>query len=100
MNNEMEHLQESSKEEGIVMQLIDAEGNPYDATLLTTYQVGERDYAAFMSHVPDDEGQLPIQIFRYRLAEQDGVEGMEIDNIQSDMEFEGAYNALLSLIEE
>ena len=59
-----------------------------------------RDYAAFLSHVPDADGQLPIQIFRYRLTVNDGVEGMEIDNIQSDMEFEEAYNALLPLIEE
>lgn len=102
MNEEMERVPEDGTDEPIVMSLIDAEGNSYDATLLTTFQAGEeeRDYAAFLSHVPDADGQLPIQIFRYKLTVNDGVEGMEIDNIQSDMEFEEAYNALLPLIEE
>jgi len=101
MDNEKELKQENIGEEPIVMTLIDAEGNPYDATLLTTFQAGEekQDYAAFMSHVPDGDGVLPIQIFRYKLTVRDGQEGMEIDNIRSDMEFEVAYNALLPLIE-
>lgn len=101
MDNEKELKQKSAGEEPIVMTLIDAEGNPYDATLLTTFQAGEegQDYAAFMSHVPDGDGVLPIQIFRYKLTVRDGQEGMEIDNIRSDMEFEVAYNALLPLID-
>lgn len=88
-------------EEPVVMTLIDAEGNPYEATLLTVFQAGEdkQDYAAFLSHVPDGDGVFPIQIFRYQLTVRDGQEGMAIDNIRSDMEFEAAYNVLLSLIE-
>lgn len=88
-------------EDPIVMTMIDAEGNPYEATLLTTYQAGEgnQDYVAVLSHIPDENGVLPIQIFRYKLTIQDGQEGMEIDNIRTDMEFEQAYNALLPLIE-
>ena len=90
-----------NEKELIIMTLMDAEGNPYDATLLTTFQAGEekQDYAAFMSHIPDSDGVLPIQIFRYKLTVRDGQEGMEIDNIRSDLEFEKAYNALLPLIE-
>lgn len=102
MDNEINLKQENeTNEESIVMTLIDAEGNPYEATLLTTYQAGEdkRDYAAFLSHVPDEDGVMPIQIFRYKLTVRDGQEGMEIDNIRTDMEFEQAYNVLLSLIQ-
>lgn len=102
MEEKMEVLQGSSaEEEQIIMTLIDDNGNSYDATLLTTFQAGEekRDYAAFLSHVPDEEGVFPIQIFRYRLTVREGQEGMEIDNICSDMEFEAAYNALLPLID-
>lgn len=100
MNTEYEKTR-NEEEEQIIMTLIDSEGNPYDATLLTTFKAGEqnRDYAAFLSHVPDGEGHFPIQIFRYTLTERNGVEGMDIDNIQSDMEFEEAYNALIPLIE-
>lgn len=86
----------------IVLTLIDGKGNPYDATLLTTFQAGEnkQDYAAFLSHIQDEDGKFPIQIFRYELVVRDGEEGMEIENIRSDMEFEAAYSVLLSLIEE
>lgn len=100
MDNEKELRQGNVNEEPIIMALIDAEGNQYDATLLTTFQAGEKkqDYAAFLSHIPDEDGILPIQIFRYKLTVRDGQEGMEIDNIRSDLEFEEAYNALLPLI--
>lgn len=103
MNEKPEAPQENSTEdEQIVMTLIDDKGNPYDATLLTTFQAGQekQDYAAFLSHVPDEKGIFPIQIFRYKLTVREGQEGMEIDNIRSDMEFEAAYDALLPLIEE
>lgn len=101
MNEELTMPQESGGEE-IIMTLIDAEGKPYDATLLTTFQAGtrNRDYAAFLSHVPDEDGVFPIQIFRYRLTKRDGEEGMEIDNIASSMEYEEAYNVLLTLIDD
>lgn len=93
---------EDMEQEDIVLTIIDEQGNSYDATLLTTFQAGEdkQDYAAFLSHVPDKDGAYPVQIFRYKLTVRDGVEGMEIDNIRSDLEFETAYNALLPLIED
>lgn len=93
---------EDMEQEDIVLTLIDEQGNSYDATLLTTFQAGEdkQDYAAFLSHVPDKDGAYPVQIFHYKLTVRDGVEGMEIDNIRSDLEFETAYNALLPLIED
>lgn len=101
MQNEQEST-ENIEQENIVLTLIDEQGNPYDATLLTTFQAGEdkQDYAAFLSHVLDGDGTYPVQIFRYKLTVRDGVEGMEIDNIRSDLEFESAYNALLPLIED
>lgn len=109
MNEEVKVPQEQQEQpvqnteagEEIVLTLIDDKGNPYDATLLTTFQAGDskQDYAAFLSHVPDEEGTYPIQIFRYRLTVRDGEEGMEIDNIRSDIEFETAYRALLPLID-
>lgn len=94
-------MMNDEQDESIVMTLIDADGGTYDATLLTTFVAGEdgQEYAAFLSHIPDQDGVLPVQIFRYKLAVRDGIEGMEIDNIRSDIEFEQAYNALLPLIE-
>lgn len=109
MNEEVKVSQDQQKqsepytesEEEIVLTLIDDKGNPYDATLLTTFQAGDskQDYAAFLLHVPDKEGTYQIQIFRYRLTVREGEEGMEIDNIRSDIEFEAAYTALLPLID-
>lgn len=104
MSDEVKAMQnepESVEQEDIVLTLVDEQGNSYDATLLTTFQAGEdkQDYAAFLSHVPEN-GTYPVQIFRYKLTVRDGVEGIEIDNIRSDLEFETAYNALLPLIED
>ena len=97
----MQNEQESMEQEDIVLTLVDEQGNSYNATLLTTFQAGEdkQDYAAFLSRVPEN-GTYPVQIFRYKLTVRDGVEGIEIDNIRSDLEFETAYNALLPLIED
>lgn len=94
--------QENMEQEDIVLTLVDEQGNYYDATLLTTFRAGEdkQDYAAFLSHIPERDGTYPVQIFRYKLTVRDGVEGMEIDNIRSELEFETAYNALLPLIED
>lgn len=93
---------DNKQPEGIVITIEDKEGNPYDATLLTTFQAGNlnRDYCAVLSHVPDADGQYPIQIFRYELTEQDGMEGMNISSVMSDMEFDEAKEILMSLIDE
>lgn len=83
----------------IVMSLISMDGHLYDASLLTVFYAGNREYAAFLSHVPNEEGQLPIQLFRFKTTTIDGEEGIELDNIQSDMEAEEVYNAFLPLLE-
>lgn len=101
--NDKKGLQETeSEDKGIVVTVKDKDGGEYDVTLLTVFQAGrlKRDYCAVLSHVPDGEGQFPVQIFRYTLTEQDGVEGMRISNITSDMEFEEAKEILMTLIDE
>lgn len=85
----------------IIISLTDSYDNTYDATLLTIFEAGlnNQNYAAVLSHVPDDNGQLPIQIFRCSMTEENGIDGIELDNIRSDMEFDEAYDVLMSLIE-
>lgn len=96
----MQKEAEENTDKQIVMSLIRTDGSTYEATLLTIFKAGSREYAAFLSHVPNEEGQLPIQLFRFKMIINDGEEGVELDNIQSDMEAEEAYNAFLPLLEE
>ncbi len=91
-----------TEDKGIVVTVKGKDGKEYDATLLTVFQAGRmnRDYCALLSHLPDEEGQFPVQIFRYALTEEDGVEGMRISNVTSDMEFEEAKEILMTLLDE
>lgn len=102
MSEELNYQQSLADEEPVIITLIDKSGNEYDATLLTCFKAGalQRDYVAVMPHIPDSEGDFNIQIFRYRLTEQDGQEGMEITDIASDMEFDEAKKILESLIDD
>lgn len=88
--------------EELVVTINDKDGNAYDATILTVFNAGglNRDYCAVLPHIPDGEGQFPIQIFRYELTEQDGIEGMRLMNVSSDMEFEEAREVLMTLIDD
>lgn len=102
MNEELNKQQNGTEEEPVIITLTDPSGKEYDATLLTCFPAGalNRNYVAVMPHVPDNEGNFNIQIFRYSLSEKDGQEGMEISEIGSDMEFEEAKKVLESLIDE
>lgn len=93
-------MNETNKE-NIIISLTDENNNCYDATLLTIFQAGNynRNYAALLSHIPDSQGTHQIQIFRCNIIEQDEISNLSIENIQSDMEYEEAYNVLINLIE-
>jgi len=86
--------------EELTITLYDQAGEPYDATLLTTFQAVNRDYAAFLSHRMNDNGEYDIELFRYELTEQDGQEGIELSMIASDMEYEEVREVLIGLIED
>lgn len=97
----MDNAVENNEE--IIVTLTDENNNAYEASLLTTFQAGlnNQGYAAVLSHVPDENGQLPIQIFRCNIFEQEGDDCIiEFDNIRSDMEFDEAHNVLLTLLDE
>lgn len=98
---ELSEYEGSKQQEEIIITLKDRDGNEYDATLLTVFQAGKqcRDYCAVLSHVPDKNGELQIQIFRYDQAEQDGMEVMQLSNVLSDMEYEEAKEILITLID-
>lgn len=100
--NEKQFETDDSNSQKIVVAIQDRDGNTYDATILTVFKAGRlnRDYCALLSHVADEDGQFPIQIFRYELAEKDGIEGMRLLNISSDMEFDEARDVLITLIDE
>lgn len=102
MNERQNETEDSRLEENIVITIKDKDGNTYDATILTVFPAGRlnRNYCALLPHVPDEDGQLSIQIFRYELAEKDGVEGMHLSSVTSDMEFDEAREVLLTLIDE
>ena len=97
MDNAIENNEE------IIVTLTDENNNTYEASLLTTFQAGSHDqgYVAVLSHVLDEKGQLPIQIFRCNISDMDEDNStVEFDNIRSDMEFDEAYNVLLTLLDE
>lgn len=102
MNEELNKQQSVADEEPVIITLTDKNEKEYDATILTCFQAGmlSRDYVAVMPHEPDSEGEINIQIFRYKLTERDGQEGMEVFEISSDMEFEEAKKVLETLIDE
>ena len=89
----MDNAVENNEE--IIVTLTDENNNAYEASLLTTFEarLNNQGYAAVLSHVPDENGQLPIQIFRCDCM-------IEFDNIRSDMEFDEAHNVLLTLLDE
>ncbi len=94
-------MNNNNSSDEIIISLTDSHDNTYDATLLTTFQAGvnNQNYAAVLSHVPDPDGQFPIQIFRCNISEQNGDEMIELDNIRSDLEFDEAYEVLTTLME-
>lgn len=88
--------------DGPVVTITGMDGKEYEASLVACFTAGEpaRDYCAVLSHEPNGAGEYPLMVFRYRETVRDGVEGMELINIGSDMEFEEAREALIALIGE
>lgn len=83
--------------ENVTITLLNEQGQEYDCTVLTVFEKNGRDYIALL---PVVETETSIQIYRYKTTMQDGVEGIEIFNILSDMEFEEALAVFKSLIKE
>ena len=103
MNEEMTNNIPDGIEEDEPLEIVlqDAKGREYEATVLTTFKAGrlDRDYIAVMAHEPNEDGHIPIQLFRYTEAVENGKEGILLSEIPSDMEFEEVMSAFEKILE-
>lgn len=83
----------------IIITLTDNIGQEIDCTVLTTFVAGGRDYIALLPHQVDENGNVNIQLYRYKEVIRGGEEGIDISNILSDMEFDEALKVFETLIE-
>lgn len=96
MANENLNDTNSVTEEELIITVNTADGGTMDCTVLTTFQSEGRDYIALLPH----DGGTQIQLFRYSTIAENGVEGIEIMAIRSDMEFDTALKVFQGLIED
>ncbi|MCD8324495.1 MAG: hypothetical protein LUC32_06055 [Clostridiales bacterium] len=96
----MENAINAKEEQPVILTITGQDGAEYEASLIACFCAGreQRDYCAVLSHRQDPNGQYPIQLFRYKLTSQNGVEGMELSNIGADMEFEEVRGKFLEMM--
>lgn len=100
MNKEVEpkDIQEEINE--LVITIRNENDEEIDCTVLTTFPVGRYNYIALLPHTADENGNVNIQLYRYKEVMQDGQEGISISNIASDMEFDEALKVFETLVED
>lgn len=84
-------------EKDFVITITADDGHTADYTVLRVFTAGGRDYIALIPH--DDNIAFKIELFRYSITSLDGMEGIELSTIISDMEYETAKHVFESLIE-
>lgn len=89
-----------SNEEPFVISLTDKDGNNTDCTIITTFEHNNRDYIALMPHEQDENNKFNILLFRYKKASLNESEGIQIENIASDMEFEEVLKIFNDMLEK
>lgn len=70
------------------------DGGKVECSVLTTFEARSREYIALMPH--DNSNQ--IQLFRYSVLESE--DGINLESIPSDMEFEEVLKVFESLVED
>ena len=51
--------QEPEQEAEIVVTILDGQGNPYEATVLNSFMIGDKQYVAVLPVTPDEDGSYP-----------------------------------------
>jgi len=67
-----------------VISLMNAAGHYEDCQLVDVFDVGKRKYVAVMP-METETGEPEVRLFRAEITEQDGVEGINVSSIPSDM---------------
>lgn len=69
--------------------ITDEEGNEYELEHLSTIEVGEDSYMAFLPADSDEDGEEPSEMIILKVVEEDGEELLEA--IEDDDELEQVY---------
>ena len=70
--------------------LVNAKGKRQDWQIIDVFEMGKQKYIALMLLDVKSEKELCVDLFRMEMAEQGGVQGIEISSIESKEEFQSA----------
>ena len=86
--NEQRMEELNQEEELLMITLTDAEGNSVKCSVITEFEHNGRNYIALIPSEDKGSDNYDLLLFRYHIVVKDGEEGIKIENISNDMEFD------------
>lgn len=65
----MQEQDNGELETELIVTLLDGKGEPYEATILNSFMVGEKQYVSVLPVEPDESGEFPIILFAVSVKE-------------------------------
>ena len=100
MEKDIQNSDGFDSEDMTIITITDQSGNKVECSVVTVFEHNHRDYIALIPEEADEQGNYNILLFRYRILENSGDEGIVIENISADMEFDEVLHKFNQIMEE
>ncbi len=87
-DNDLTMNSDEPKDNYSIVEITDANGETFDCYIADVFEARGRNYAALFKVSDEQSDEKTYYLFRAEYKEQDGIEGVELSPIVSDMEFE------------